>query len=80
VIEVTDFRKGQKRANVSLERRKQGPFIGDGCRIGANAVIEAGTILMPGCVVDHGEVIRSGIYTKDDLEIYRNRPQPSATN
>lgn len=71
VIEITDFRAGLKRVNVSLERRKQGPFIGDGCSIGANAVIEAGTILLPGCVVGHGEVIRSGVYAKEDLEAYR---------
>lgn len=80
VILMTDFRPGKNRETVRLERRKQGPFIGDGCRIGANAVIEAGTILMPGCVVDHGEVIRSGIYTKEDLETYRSRPQLSPTN
>lgn len=80
VILITDFRHGQKRETVQLERRKQGPFIGDGCRIGANAVIEAGTILMPGCIVGHGEVIRSGIYTNEDLDAYRSRPHLSATN
>lgn len=47
---------------IKTGRRKLGPIIGDGCHIGANAVLKPGVILFPGCKVAAGRVLPSGIY------------------
>lgn len=48
-------------------RKKCGVIVGNGCRIGARAVIEPGTVLMPGCIVPIGEHLKSGFYVPEDF-------------
>lgn len=47
---------------ISTGRRKMGPIVGDGCVIGANAVLKPGVILLPGYKVPAGRVMHAGIY------------------
>lgn len=44
--------------NVNTERKKFGALVGDGCKIGANAVLSPGSVLEPGRVVGRLELIR----------------------
>jgi acetyltransferase-like isoleucine patch superfamily enzyme len=48
-------------------RKKCGVIVGDGCRIGADAIIEPGTILMPGCIVPIRRHVRAGLYRPEDF-------------
>lgn len=48
-------------------RKKCGVIVGDGCRIGAGATIEPGTILTPKCVVPIGRHVKTGIYCPEDF-------------
>ena len=65
-IVVTDFRDDRK-LTYAFACHKRGPWIGDGCRIGANVTIGAGSILLPGCIVPSGTNLRSGIYSPEML-------------
>lgn len=66
-IVVEDWRYST-RPKIETGRKKLGAVIGDGCHIGANAVIMPGTVLLPGCHVDAGRVLPSGIYTPHALQ------------
>jgi NDP-sugar pyrophosphorylase family protein len=48
--------------SISTGRHKMGPIVGDGCVIGANAVLKPGVILLPGYKVPAGRVMHAGIY------------------
>ncbi|MCE9585747.1 hypothetical protein K8R04_00300 [Candidatus Uhrbacteria bacterium] len=48
-------------------RKKCGVVVGDGCRIGAGATIEPGTILMPKCIVPIGRHVKTGFYCPEDF-------------
>jgi|GEM_PF-5830081 len=64
MIVTKDFRT-MKEAPVSTGRHKFGAVIGDDCHIGANTVLEPGTILFPGCHIPAQTRIRAGIYEPD---------------
>jgi NDP-sugar pyrophosphorylase family protein len=40
-----------------IDAHKFGALVGDGCRVGANAVLSPGTLLSPGTVVPRGAVV-----------------------
>lgn len=42
---------------ISTNLQKLGSFVGDGCRIGANAVLSPGTILLPNTIVKRLELV-----------------------
>ena len=44
-------------ARVGTGQVKFGALIGDGCRIGANAVLAPGVLLAPGAVVGRGQLV-----------------------
>ncbi len=48
-------------------RKKCGVIVGDGCRIGAGATIEPGTILMPKCIVPIGMHVKTGFYRPESF-------------
>lgn len=60
-IVVKDFRERNPEP-FPIGRRKFGAVVGDGCRIGANAVIEPGTVLLPGTRVPPLAHVEAGIY------------------
>jgi NDP-sugar pyrophosphorylase family protein len=60
---MDSFREGGR----LLNRKKCGVVVGDGCRIGAGAKIEPGTILMPKCIVPIGKHLQTGIYCPEDF-------------
>jgi len=41
---------------------KLGAVIGDGCYVGVNVTMHPGVILMPGCQVKGGTILKSGVY------------------
>lgn len=43
---------------INIDPTKFGALVGDGCRIGANAVLSPGTILLPGTVVGRLELVQ----------------------
>lgn len=50
-----------------INRKKCGVIVGDGCRIGAGAKIEPGTVLHPNCIVPIGRHLQAGIYCPEDF-------------
>jgi len=66
-IVVKDFRD-RTASLIPTGRRKLGAVIGDGCRIGANVVIEPGTVLLPGTRVPPLTHVEAGIYPPEYFE------------
>jgi UDP-N-acetylglucosamine diphosphorylase / glucose-1-phosphate thymidylyltransferase / UDP-N-acetylgalactosamine diphosphorylase / glucosamine-1-phosphate N-acetyltransferase / galactosamine-1-phosphate N-acetyltransferase len=52
---ISIFLEGQP---VAIPSEKFGALVGDGCRIGANAVLSPGTILTPGSIVDRLQLVK----------------------
>jgi bifunctional N-acetylglucosamine-1-phosphate-uridyltransferase/glucosamine-1-phosphate-acetyltransferase GlmU-like protein len=47
--------------SIDTHTEKFGALVGDGCRIGANAVLSPGTILLPGSIVNRLELIDQSV-------------------
>ncbi len=64
MVQIEDFRgvSDADDASVMREWRRRGALIGDGCVIGADAILMPGVVLLPECRVPIGARLTAGIY------------------